>query len=97
MKRACRAFAQPAGAVPDQLKNILPKPMPARLASVAGSFVALQEARHKADYDLSEAVARPDALLHAALSRQAMEDWHFIRTTAEAKALLTAMLLLGRR
>jgi hypothetical protein len=35
--------------------------------------------------------------LHAALSRQAMEDWHFIRTTAEAKALLTAMLLLGRR
>jgi hypothetical protein len=62
MKRACRAFAQPAGAVPDQLKNILPKPMPARLASVAGSFVALQEARHKADYDLSESLTQKPLL-----------------------------------
>ena len=60
---------------------------------VATAFADLQEARHQADYDLSEVLTRVDVLQKLALARQAFADWQAIKGTPNAAVFLAALLL----
>ncbi|MGD0629189.1 MAG: hypothetical protein ABR987_07545 [Terracidiphilus sp.] len=66
--------------------------MPASLVSVARSFVRLQDARHKADYDVAlrfDRAAAPDAV---ALATQLFADWDAIKNTDDARVFLASLM-----
>jgi hypothetical protein len=63
---------------------------------VAQTFVSLQQARHDADYDLSEQFDRLDVLQKIADARQAMDDWKSVRKTPHANVFLTSLLFQKR-
>lgn len=60
---------------------------------VAAAFVALQDMRHRADYDLSAPVWRSDALEAVALATAGFEAWATVRKTPAADLLLLAMVV----
>ena len=96
MKTVCGDFA--AGSRP-RLPQVLQSapgasPTNATLQQICLSFVALQEARHSADYDLARQFKRAEA---AGLVRQAelaLADWAVVRTTDQAR-LFKLCLLVG--
>ena len=93
MKEVCSKFAS---GNPKNLQSLLPdKPHP-DLITVAKAFVDLQEARHRADYDLSRAVSRQDAIDRIKIAQNAFHAWNSIRNTPDAAVFLSA-LLLGKR
>jgi hypothetical protein len=60
MKSASKAFASPR---PNQLSDLTGgAPVPADLQAIAETFVALQEARHEADYNLRRTFTRLEAI-----------------------------------
>ena len=65
-----------------------PNPAPTQLIQVAKAFVALQSARHEADYDLSRNLFRRevDALIQKA--DDAFSAWESIRKDDKAKLYL---------
>ena len=77
------------------LEAVLGRPPDPRLRDVAAAFIELQEARHRADYDLA-AFSWPDGPRLVALATKSYETWFEIRAEPEAAVFLTA-LLLGRR
>ena len=97
MKRVCVVFGHPGGKPPNWLTLPVPSSLPVGLAHVAQAFVALQDARHDADYNLAQRVSRADALRFYESARSAFEQWRTVKSTPEAKAMLTVMLIFGRR
>jgi uncharacterized protein (UPF0332 family) len=81
-----RALQPPSGVytTPDELKT------------VAKAFVSLQEARHEADYDLSQTFRRRQVLDYIQSARQAFEAWERIRKTDDARLYLACFLLWKR-
>jgi hypothetical protein len=69
---------------------------PADLKTVAKAFVDLQEARHKADYDLSQRFRRQEVLKYVQAARQAFEAWKWVRKTDDARLYLASFLLWKR-
>lgn len=63
------------------------------LQTVARNFIQLQEARHLADYDLSYALTRFQALRFVELARDAFVAWARIRNTAEANIFILSLVL----
>lgn len=59
-----------------------------RLASVARTFVQLQQARHQADYDLAPSLNRNATLMLVRRVEQAFLDWREIRTSDAAGVYL---------
>ncbi len=97
MKKVCRDFARTKNHVPpDNLKTLLSTRLSPELISVAGAFVDLQEARHRADYDLSVDLTRAEALSHVQKAEAALSAWRTQRETSDAKVFLTALLLNDR-
>ncbi len=66
--------------------------VPQQLLDVARAFVELQEARHRADYDLSVQFSRQEALGLVQSAAQAFADWDASRKTVPADVLLAAMV-----
>ena len=74
MEKASRYFA--IGKLPTAFqRDREPYSTPPDLKLVADAFVELQEARHKADYDLSSDFGRQEALSKVDSARQAFEAW----------------------
>jgi uncharacterized protein (UPF0332 family) len=69
---------------------------PPDLKSVAGIFASLQQARHEADYDLSRAFRRQEALDFVESARQAFEAWERVRRTDDARVYLACFHLWKR-
>jgi hypothetical protein len=91
MKKAAQSFA--GGTLPRIYAPALGgHPVPPDLRSVADAFIALQQARHEADYDITKRWTRLEALEHIALTEQAFTDWARVRSSAEADAFLVALL-----
>ncbi len=67
--------------------------MEPELATVAATFVELQEARHSADYDMSQVFSRPDVLSAIQLVDQAFAAWKLVNDRPNANVLLAALLL----
>jgi hypothetical protein len=67
--------------------------LPLGLQLVAETFVALQEDRHQADYDSSDAFTRARALEAVERCELALRAWQTVRRTEESRFYLLALLL----
>jgi uncharacterized protein (UPF0332 family) len=91
MKKVCGRFLQ---ATLDQpLRNLVGETASPEMQNVASSFIKLQEARHRADYDLSYSLSSEEAqeLIVAAIG--AMASWDNIAASAEANIFILSLLL----
>jgi len=94
MRQACMSFHN--GDSPESVRTLLSPKVSKDLQFVAATFVALQQLRHRADYDTgliftraqaSEAVNRAEALFAA---------WNRIAKTDEARVFLAALAFGAR-
>jgi hypothetical protein len=91
MKSVCRQFA--SGSLSQQIRPLITVPLEAQLKAVAEAFLALQEERNGADYDLARPFNRVDVLEIVDTAQTLFADWASVRTTANATVFLTALLL----
>ena len=68
------------------------QPLPPALVDVATTFQDLQQARHEADYDLSQRFTRAEVLLFVDQTTQAFSDWRSIRGSLPADTFLAGLL-----
>lgn len=94
MKTICKQFSD--GKLPPYLVELLQLPIQDDLRFAAKAFVDLQEARHRADYDMSHDLARASAGALVRLGEDTFAAWARVRKSANATVFLTA-LLLGTR
>ncbi len=80
--------------------NSVPTPEEAvvrrKLVEVAEAFTDLQQARHRADYDLSEPLDPSDALILVEQAVAVFETWNQIRSTDLAQDYLYSLLFKDR-
>jgi uncharacterized protein (UPF0332 family) len=93
MKNAAKGFG--AGNPTEVWKSLLAGPS-TDLQRVARTFVDLQEARAQADYDLSRAISREEAVDLVERVESAFKAWKSVRKTKEARIFLTALLIHDR-
>jgi hypothetical protein len=91
-RSVCENFAKTNGGI----KDLTTDPLEPELTEVAAAFVQLQEARHRADYDLAEIFDRVQVVGYVDQARQAIATWKAIRNTPNANVFLTALLLNNR-
>lgn len=94
MKKTCAHFSK--SKLPTHLDFPNHGPVPADLIKVARIFVALQEARHGADYDLSSSINKLDALALLQEAEDAFASWKIVRNKPYANVFLSALLLGDR-
>jgi hypothetical protein len=90
MKQAANAF-QTAN-LPRHVASVAHSPVAQEIVAIAASFVLLQEARHKADYDLTEQFdrTRVQALVNEA--EQVFRLWDQVRDTDDARLFLASLI-----
>lgn len=90
MRQVCEQFGrrQPKGPI----ASLLADAIEAELEDIAKAFIALQQARHEADYDLTRTFDRKDALQKVQQARTAFTNWRIIRSSANATVFLAALL-----
>lgn len=93
MKNFCKSVSQ--AQVPAPLRSHAAALGQADLRDVAKAFVQLQEARHRADYDLATQHSRSEALRLIRVAQDAFAKWERIRRTDGARAFLLALALPG--
>jgi hypothetical protein len=92
-KNVCRSWARGTkSSLPASTAALTTDPVQPGLGEVAKAFVLLQEARHAADYDLSQPLTRPDSAALVACSEKAFRDWDAVRATPNASVFLAALL-----
>ena len=79
--------------MPAYLATMLARPVSTDLIVVAQAFIALQEARHIADYDVSATFTRVEVQERLGRAELAFQAWARIRGTPNANVFLAAMLL----
>jgi hypothetical protein len=91
MRQVCeRVIKRP---LPTPLDALFVSSLEPELIAVARAFVALQEARHAADYDLTRSFDRTYALLMVQVARSAFANWQAVRSGLNATVFLAALLL----
>ena len=94
MKKVCEQFRKGnISNLSPALQDLVAAPIDPAFAMIADAFVELQEARHSADYDVSDTFTKPDVLAKIALAEQAFLDWEKVRGTPNANVFLAALLL----
>jgi hypothetical protein len=68
-------------------------PLEPNLVTVLNAFVALQEARHEADYDLSSQWVRLNVLTHVNNVENAFAAWQAVRKTPNAAVFMSTLIL----
>lgn len=81
------------GTLPKAYKPHFSGPVNPSLTAFATIFNDLQQARHTADYDLSERIGRSDAEIQVKAAEQAFVLWAALRGTPEANLFLTMLYL----
>lgn len=94
LKKACQLFANRT--VPNHLQGVAGAVVPPDLQRVAQAFIKLQLARHEADYNLTTALNRPDALSHIRTAREAFDAWQRVRTDPVTRVFLVSLLVGDR-
>jgi hypothetical protein len=92
MKSLCRQFAGRT-ALSEHLRALVSLPLEPGLTFMATTFVDQQNARHAADYDMSQSFTRFEVLDMIRDVQTALDDWSRIRATPNAAVFLTALLL----
>jgi hypothetical protein len=75
--------------------DITGQPVPAEIHRIADSFVQLQNARHKADYNVKDSVTPVEAQTLVQMARDAFTDWAAVAPTPAADTYLTELLVGG--
>jgi hypothetical protein len=78
-----------------QAIDVTGQPVPAEIRRVAESFMLLQEARHKADYNVKDPVTLLEAQGFVQMARSAFADWAIVAPTPAADTYLTELLVGG--
>jgi uncharacterized protein (UPF0332 family) len=101
IKAACKDFVDGDSAkrrdqanstrLPAALEAIIVFPLDPALVTVLTAFVDLQEARHKADYDLTEQWNRVEALSKISQARTAFAEWDNVRKTPNVAAFMSCL------
>ncbi len=71
------------------------QPVPAEIQRIADCFVQLQEARHKADYNIKDSVTPVEAQTFVQMARAAFADWAAVGANPAADTYLTELLVGG--
>ena len=71
------------------------QPVPAEVQRIANSFVQLQNARHKADYNVKDSVTPVEAQTFVQMARDAFSDWGVVAAKPAADTYLTELLVGG--
>jgi hypothetical protein len=71
------------------------QPVPAEIARIAYSFVELQNARHKADYNVIDLVTPLQAQTFVQMAGDAFTDWAAVAVNPAAEVYLTELLVGG--
>jgi hypothetical protein len=93
MKAASKSFA--GGTLPATFDWKLP--IPADLSFVADTFIALQEERHDADYNLARSFRREEAVVVIASVEQCFALWPTIQNDDSTRLYLVSLLAWGAR
>ena len=98
MLKVCEQFAGWAGKKKQQgmLETLLPEKIDERLIKIADTFVRLQEARLRADYDLTSNFKRQDALTLLEAASRARLNLPEISGENATTVFLTALLFYDR-
>ena len=91
MRKVCERFAKSTG-----IKDLTTNPLEIDLIDIATIFVDLQEARHRADYDLTENFGRVQVLGYVNQARQAVTKWTAVKEFPNARVFLVALSLHNR-
>lgn len=91
-RNVCELFAKPHGGI----KDLTTDPLEDQLAEIAATFVRLQEARHRADYDLIQTFERIQVVDYVDRTCLAMAKWQTIKHSANANVFLAALLIHNR-
>ena len=94
MKRVCKQFHQ--GATTPTIHALLPGALSAELQFAAEVFIAAQEARHSADYDIGARYTRSKTISLVNNVELAFIAWRSIRTSEEANVFLAALAFASR-
>jgi hypothetical protein len=71
------------------------QPVPPEIQHISVAFVQLQEARHKADYDVTNTVTPLDAQTKVQMVKTAFNDWATVAVHPASDAFLTELLVGG--
>lgn len=89
MKDVAKGFG--SGAPKAMWARALNGPVGQDVQRVANAFVALQEARHRADYDLGTPFTRQETLAAVQLAGEAFAAWERTRSSEQALVFLVAL------
>ena len=96
MAKVAKAF-EGTGAAPNRLRAALGRlEIQPEIVGVAREFIALQNARHKADYDLSKPVTPSWAEGMVSRAEDAFAEWAKVRDTLQADVFLAGMLVFDK-
>ena len=91
MKQVCGRFLQTNLGQP--LLGLIGPTASPEMQHVASSFIKLQGARHRADYDLSYSLSSQEAHQLIRLAVTAMASWDTIAASAEANIFILSLLM----
>lgn len=89
VKRICQEFALTPQRPP--LRDLLRRAVTDDMQLVASNFIALQEARHKADYDLAYLPSWEEARETVEYAARAMSAWSRVEHTEEATVFVLSL------
>ncbi|MBY0522912.1 MAG: hypothetical protein K2R98_05920 [Gemmataceae bacterium] len=95
MRNVCQDYRKLIPDATGQLLTPAGEIVPRGLQDVASEFVALQEARHQADYNAGVAVAHVEADTDVMRAEVAFIDWQAVRTDPAAATFLAELLCRG--
>lgn len=98
MKSACKSFKNGRGGLPDSVEDAMtPVDVPRELTAIATNFVELQNARHQADYDLSDSFRRREALQYFEQARTSIKDLWPVVSSHDATQFFLISLVSWRK
>ena len=91
MKDACKSFK--GGTLPGEITKRLPPgtKVPVEVQDIADTFFELQDRRHVADYDLTQAFSRSDVLSLVGQVDAAMRNFNGLPNSTEKKFFLACL------
>jgi hypothetical protein len=88
MLAVCRRYTQ-------RPVDMTGQPIPAEIKRIADNFTQLQDARHKADYNVKDSVTSSEAQTFVQLARDSFTDWVTVVSDPAADTFLTELLVGG--
>lgn len=94
MQKVCRIYVQAEhGQFSEVYARLISHRPPPVMFEIAKAFIALQEARHSADYDISSTLSDLEAVRLVRLAVNIFTDWAVMEHSHHGLTFLSALLL----